>query len=127
MSPSSKKVYVIDMPGERRTPPADLSTDSERAWSSDRIPELQTPVSAAPHPWGRLATALFLGPIAAVLWLPTPRGRIRWLAISAVCLAIAVTLAGTGWPFLPGTVESSKGVLKWLIIAPTLGFARSDS
>jgi hypothetical protein len=123
MSSSSKKVYVIDMPGERRTPPADLNADRDRAWSSDRIAAPQTPVSAPARPWGRLATALFLGPIAAVLWLPTPRGRVRWLAISAVCLAIVVTLAGTGWPFLPGIVESSRGVLKWLIIAPTLGFA----
>jgi hypothetical protein len=34
-----------------------------------------------------------------------------------------VTLTSTGWPLLAGTLESSKGVLKWLLIVPALGFA----
>lgn len=123
MSSSSQKVYVIGLPGERRSSPANPTPDRKRVQNSDGIPAPQTPVSVSSRPWGRLATALFLGPIAAVLWLPTPRGRTRWLAISGVCLAIVVTLVGTGWPFLAGTAESSKGVFKWLVVAPALGFA----
>jgi hypothetical protein len=84
------------------------------------------PQTAAPfalRPWGRLASTVVLGPVAAAWWASSPRRRARWIAISAVSLVGVVTLFGGGWPLLPATVESPRGILKWLVVAPLLGFA----
>ena len=123
MASPSQKVYVIHVPSPDSGPSAGPAASRTRPPSGDRTPAPTVPAAVPPRPWARLLSALLLGPVAAVRWLPTPPRRHRWLAISAVCLAAAVTLVGRGWPLLAGTVSSSGGVLKWLLIVPTLGFA----